>query len=67
MKYVTVADFGEYSVIEPINGKNRISRREEERIKKRQERESTLSAYLAAFLSVILPIGFIALWIVCGY
>lgn len=74
MKYVTIVDFGEYSVVEPIMDEydvrdrevERINR-EIERIQRMREREETLSAYLAAFLSLFLPMIFVLIWIFFGY
>lgn len=65
MKYVTIADFGDYTVEEPVD--TVLYKREKEINKRKNERKSVISAYMWAFLSIGTIFSFFLYWLVFGY
>lgn len=65
MKYVTVAEFEDYTVEEPVD--MALYRREKEINKMKNERRSVISAYIGLFLSLGTVIFFFVYWLAFGY
>ena len=85
MRYNTIADFGEYTVIQPtepiknidvinIHRASKCSDTQQEckkikhkKRRKKQDRELTISAYIASIVPFLSMVGMFAWWLVIGY
>lgn len=77
MKFVTIQDYGNYSVIEPYDSAstnsvtsqvlNQTAQREAKNRHIKAEREATLSAITGGMLTVAAAITMILHWIIIGY
>ena len=62
MKSVVIADFGAYTVEMPLDKNYKIRQREQKNRKKKQDREATISAYIAGIATLGVCALFIGLW-----
>lgn len=67
MKYVTIADFGDYTVEEPLEThKYKARQRDEKRLSIKRKREEKVSAIVACIFSSAFIVGMTVLYIFMG-